>query len=142
MTTVYDDIESVLAASVLACALGYPTQFPNQPPLPKPADMAPWCQVFHLDGDAEPVTLGSAGDDSFSGILQIDFNCAINTGTALARQFKNKVAGHYVAGLPLSLGVFKGYVRRCYFNPGRVVDGYWRVSASIVWEGRAPRRPF
>lgn len=141
MTTVYDDIEKVLIASVMACELGYVTQYPNMPAITKPANQTPWCQVFILDGDSQPVTLGSAGDDSFNGILQIDFNCAINVGTALQRQFKNNVKGYYVAGLPLALGVFKGYVRSCSFSSGRVVDGYWRVSASVVWEGRAPRRP-
>lgn len=140
-TTVYTDIESLLAASVLASGFDLPVIFPNDNTVPKPEDGTGWLEVNYLYNDARPATMGMYGEDAFSGILQIDYNEALNRGTVGSRLFRDKVAGYYIAGLPLVMGVFKGWVTRCTITGGRQMNGFWRVTASIYWEGRASRQP-
>lgn len=141
MTTAYDDIERTLAQTVKDCDLEMPTLFPNLNKPGKPQDGSEWAQVTYMYNPTVPVTLGDEGEDGYNGILQIDINLAVGEGTKTERLWKGVIQDNYKAGKGLVHGVFKGYVRSCSFNAGRVVDGYWRFSASIYWEGRAPRNP-
>lgn len=139
MTTVNDDIETALLQSVTDCNIGLPTGRQNLPFPTKPKDGTPWAAVSLLPAGAAPVTMGLEGEDSHGGILQIDLNYPLLSGTGAIRAKADTVASFYTAGKPLVHGNFKGWVSACFASPGREVNGHWKVSMSIVWSGRAPR---
>lgn len=139
MTTVNEDIELTLTQSVLDCNLGIPMAFQNLPFQGKPEDGSEWGAAFILPYPSAPVTMGAEGEDTHGGILQIDLNYPLLSGTGAARAKADEVATFYTAGKPLSHRTFKGWIRSCSVGQGREVNGHWKVIINIIWGGRAPR---
>lgn len=141
MTTVHEDIELALTQSVTDCNLGIPIGLQNLPFLDKPKGAEPWGAAFILPYPSSPVTMGAEGEDTHGGILQIDLNYPLLSGTGAARAKADEIASFYTAGKPLAHRLFKGWIRSCSVGQGREVNGHWKVTINIIWGGRAPRNP-
>lgn len=137
-TAVNKDIRKALYQAVVNCGLGIPVAGDNMP-FDKPTPPTPWAAARILPGQASAVTLGGSGEDEHRGILQLDLNYGLRLGEAELMEKIGVVAGYFVAGLKLTYGSTVVYIRSCSRSQGREVDGWWRVSISVVWWARHAR---
>lgn len=132
----HDLTEPTLRSHWAAGAFGLPTAFENQP-FTKPT--GPWAALWYMPADTQPVTASSLGQDEVVGVLQIDLNYPLNTGTMESREMADKIADHFPVGYGLvynSFVVKPTYVHR---GRGREVDGWWKTSITIGFYSRLNR---
>lgn len=134
-----DKLTAALMQGVLDCNLGLPTAYENMK-FDKPVG-SPWASVFVIYNPPFVATLGHDGEDGHDGVLQIDLSYPLLTGEAAVRAKADEVAEFFKAGRRLPhQGVF-ATVTSCGRSRGREVDGWYRVSMSVVWSARIPRNP-
>lgn len=133
---------------------GIPTEYENIE-FTKPTN-AKWAQMFFIPNQPEVETLGPNGEDLVTGILQVNVNYPVGTGTlASAADFEA-----FRAGLPagkhitltvetLRLGLLAGAelddddqivtILNCGRSSGRLVDNWYRVSFTVGWQALIAR---
>lgn len=135
-----DKLTSALLQGVVDCNLGLVTALENTK-FNKPTGATPWAAVFILYNPPFVATLGHEGEDGHDGVLQIDLNYPLGNGEGAVRAKADAVAEFFFAGRRLPhQGVF-ATVTSCGRSRGREVDGWYRVSMSVVWSARIPRNP-
>jgi hypothetical protein len=138
MTTAFKDIQTALMQAVVDSPLDLPFAGDNLP-FEKPANQAPWAAVFIIPATVQAASVGVDGQDLYSGLLQIDLNYQKHTGTSASLLKADEVAGFFKAGAKFSAGVADVLISSCSRSRGRDVDGWYRVSMSVVWETRINR---
>ena len=92
-----------------------------------------WAQLTNLRASADPVTLGTGGQDEHSGVFQIDVNVPEDTGTATLLADADTLRAYFVAGRSFTYQTQSVRVRRADVSPIRRVDGWLRVSVSVTY---------
>lgn len=132
-----DNVQRALITAVANSLSGVPTGYENEPFEPPSGEK--WAQVYFLPNAPSVETLGAEGMDRVDGVVQIDLNYPVQTGGALARTDFETIRAAFPAGArPVHSGQ-EVTIRSCGRSAGRVVDGWFRVSITIVWYALIPR---
>lgn len=134
----HDACEQCLVRAYTNASTGLPTKYENIP-FDKPVDDSPWAAVWYMPNTPVGVTAGEGGLDEITGIFQIDLNYPLNSGTKAARDMANKVMDAFPQGHNLMYNDAWVRPRQIGRTQGREVDGWWRVSVTVVWYSRLQR---
>lgn len=104
-----------------------------------PPDQGRWAAVFMLPAGSPPVTLGVAGQDEHTGLMQIDINTQRNAGTGEHREFFDAIAAAFPAGKRLTYQSQCVVITGCSRGSTRPVGAFARTSISITWVARTTR---
>lgn len=114
------------------------TAFENQ--LFNPEGREKWFIFNYIPNEPEVATLGSAGQDSFDGIAQIDINIGAGKGKQGIEADVEALRKAFRAGNRLIRDNVSVTVKSCGRNgPGRRVNGFYRYTLTISWESRLTR---
>jgi len=102
---------------------------------------APWVRFTFMPADVAVATLGNAGEDEHTGILQLDWNGVLGEGDKDAAEFYDTARGTFTAGALLTHSGSGQEVRvlSCSRTVGRSSDGFYRVTVNIRWTARENR---
>lgn len=137
-TNTFSGLDGALMQGVVDSPLAIPFAFPNAP-FDKPTGGQPWANVFVLANQPSVATLGHEGEDAHDGILQIDLNYKLLSGTEAVTAKADELTDFFKAGKRLAHGGIEVTVASCGRSRGREVDGWYRVSMTITWSARVPR---
>jgi hypothetical protein len=128
-------------ALVAAYKTAFPTTSTAYENIPLDVPSAPWVKFTFMPAGVEVVTLGNAGEDEHTGVLQLDWNGTLGTGDADAASFYASARAAFTAGQIITHSGSGQQVRvwSCERTVGRVVDGFYRVSVNIRWTAREQR---
>jgi hypothetical protein len=132
------DLEKALLQGVVDCGIGLPIAQDNTP-FERPADGSPWARAFVVLNQPRPATLGDGGEDGYTGFTQVDLNYPLNSGTADVIAKAAELERFFFAGRRLNYGQTQATVSSCGRSRGREVDGWYRVSVTIMWFARVSR---
>ncbi len=137
MTSNVRDLDKALLQGVVDCALGMPIAQQNAD-FDKPTG-APWAAVFINSNQPSVVTLGDGGEDAHDGILQIDLNYPLGSGTAATADMIAQIVTFFKAGKRLLYNDTLVHVSSAGKPRSRDIDGWWCTSLTIVWYARIAR---
>jgi hypothetical protein len=132
-----DHVQRALIGAVNTALGAIPAGYDNEPFEP-PSD-AKWAQVYFLPNVPSVETLGAEGQDLVDGVVQIDLNYPVKTGTADGRSDFESIRAAFPAGARPVYSGQEVIIRNCGRSPGRVVDGWYRLSITITWYALIPR---
>jgi hypothetical protein len=99
-----------------------------------------WYGFNHLPNAPDVATLGDAGQDEFTGFIQVDMNIALGRGREGVDAFIAAMRSHFKAGSRLIEAPVNVIVTRCgQSGAGRVVNDWFRVSVAVFYEARIAR---
>lgn len=114
------------------------TALENQPF--EPQGKSKWYIFSYLPNRPEVATLGKAGTDAVSGLVQIDINIIAGRGKEGVEADVDELRKVFSSGARFVNGPVNIIVKSCGRNgPGRKVDGFYRFTVSIEWETRITR---
>lgn len=128
--------EQCLLARLLNAGLNVPIKTENAP-FEKPTAM--WLAAWYMPNVPQGVTAGDGGYDEVTGIFQVDVNVPLNSGTKDARLMADKIVNLFPSGHNLVYNNAWVRPRQVGRTQGREVDGWWRVSVTVVWYSRLQR---
>lgn len=137
MAANYTGIELAIITSLETSLAGKAVEWPNFTLQEKPDGL--WLAVHNIRGDSDPATIGINGEDNHPGIVQIDFNVPNGKGTKALLEELDLIAALYTSGTDFTYSGQTARVLATSASPGRVVDGYYRVSLSITYYARTTR---
>lgn len=132
------NIDQALINSVLEVLPDANIEWPNHA-LPSGSKGDLWYKVSFISGTSNAATLGSNGEDNHPGVLQIDVNVPVNSGTGVLNQEIDKLYEFYQAGKGL---LFNGQTVKILVgstSPIREVSGFARRSFSVNYYARTVR---
>jgi hypothetical protein len=133
-------LEPALRAAFLAAvpaAVGN-TAFENQAFDPKGKEK--WYIFSFIPNRPEVATLGSAGSDAITGLVQIDLNIKEGRGRAAVDDLESLLRAAFPAGQRVIYDTVNILIKACGRNGnGRPVDGFYRYTFTIDWETRIKR---
>lgn len=106
-----------------------------------PPSNAPWAKVSFMPSRSEVFTLGPAGTgkDRKDGLFQIDLNYALDSGDSAISAKATDLNVYFYAGRKFSYSGQEVICRSCSISPGRVADGFYRISVTIPFYGYVTR---
>lgn len=131
------DTQRALIGSVATSLGTIPTGYENEKFTP-PSN-SKWAEVFFLPNDPTVETLGSEGQDMVDGLIQINLNYPVGKGDAASRSDYENIRTSFPAGARPAYNGQEAVILSCGRSPGRVVDGWYRVSITISWYALIPR---
>lgn len=131
-------IRTALMQGLAAAELGLPLLMPNGTGR-KPDANRPWAMAHVIHALPTPATLGAAGEDAHSGILQVDLNYPLKSGLSDALTTADRAADFFHAGRRLGEPGAWVTITACGYTPGREIDGWYRLSLTVTWSARVPR---
>lgn len=133
-------LRNALVGGVLDANLGIALGVQNEG-FDKPTDgKTPWAFVYYMPNEPSVATLGDAGEDAFTGLLQVDLNYPLNQGEFDVMETAGKLSAFFKAGKALTFEEVTAKVQWCGpSGSGREVDGWWRVSVRVGWYSRISR---
>jgi hypothetical protein len=134
----FSAVNAAILQSVVSLNLGLPCAYENIP-FTKPKKEEAWAAVFVLSNQPAVATLGSVGQDSHTGILQIDLNYPLSKGVGPLLEKADNVYDYYKAGRRSVAANFEVIYQPCGRSRAREVAGWLKVTLSIPWETRVPR---
>lgn len=146
--------QAALIAAAIQQLGGIPTEFENVE-FTKPTN-AKWAQMFFIPNTPEVETLGPTGEDLATGLLQVNVNYPMDTGTLAATADFEAFRAGFPAGRhitiaadalqigPLADAAFDDAdqvvtIINCGRSQGRLVDNWYRVSFTVGWQALIPR---
>lgn len=132
-----DNVQRAIIGAVSTSLGAIPAAYENEK-FTKPSD-AKWAEVFFLPNSPSVETLGANGQDRADGIVQINLNYPVGTGGSAARIDFESIRAAFPAGARPAYNGQEAVVLSCGRSSGRVVDGWYRVSVTIVWYALIPR---
>lgn len=140
----HTDIEKALMQGMLDANIGLPMSVENSP-FDKPADGAPWAAYWFVPAEGSSsvraITLGDAGEDQHTGIVQLDINYPLRQGVNPARAKLDEIVPYFPIGKKVTFGMASVTISSCSRSRGREVEGWYRVSMTLSWYARVPRNP-
>lgn len=115
----------------------YPIQYENAA-FVKPEN-APYLAVFFATNDTTPASLGDDGQNETDGYLQIDLNWLPETGEFDQAELISELSDEFVIGRRFLVDDVETKILSFKSVPGRKIDNYWRMSASIGWQSYSKR---
>lgn len=114
------------------------TAFENE--LFDPKGKLVWYRFTHLPNQPDVASLGTKGQDEFTGLIQVDINLPAGRGREGVSGFIEAMRAKFVAGARLVEAPVNVIVSRCgQTGPARNVDGWHRVSVAVYYESRISR---
>lgn len=98
-----------------------------------------WISLFTLPTDTTAATLGSAGENEHTGILQIDINVPLNTGEKELFEKVEILRGAFDVGRHLTSSGLTIIFGSYSLSSGRNVDSWFRRSLSLAYRTRTTR---
>lgn len=135
----FSGLDKALRQSVIDANMSLPYAPVENFPFEKPSALLPWAAIFILENQPSVATLGHEGQDAHDGILQIDLNYPLNSGTAAVTAKADQLTDFYKAGKRFAHSGVELTVTSCGRSRGREVDGWYRVSMTIPWFARVSR---
>jgi hypothetical protein len=132
------DLEKALLTGVVDADLGLPIAQPNAA-FDRPVDGSPWARAFVEMNQPSVATMSTAGEDGYTGYIQLDLNYPLHRGTADVIAKAAQVESFFWAGRKLTYAQAQATVSSCGRSRGREVDGWWRVTMTITWFARVKR---
>lgn len=126
------DVRTALAKKLTALALVPATSVAwENIDFTPPKGNKPWLKFTFTPTDPVPATLGQGGTDRVSGFAQVDINVATGSGDTAAMALYQSLYDALKAGVRLTEGQQVVVIESTGRSNGRLVDGYYRVSATI-----------
>lgn len=132
------DIEQALINSLLEVLPDSNIEWPNHA-LTTSQKGELWYKVSFINGTSTSATLGDSGEDNHPGIMQVDVNVPVNSGTAVLNAELDKIYSFYQAGKSL---LFNGQTVKILvgsISPIREISGFSRRSFSVNYYARTTR---
>ena len=107
------------------------TQFENLAFTPPSA--TPWAAFYFVPAQPVVATLGAGGSDMLDGFVQIDLNYPANKGTKEVRDKAEALRSVFTAGARFSYSGQEVVIVSCGRSQGRIINGFYRVSVTIVF---------
>lgn len=98
-----------------------------------PPAAAAWAIVTFLPAQAEVATLGDAGQDELNGLLQVDLNYPMGSGEKDASDKFEAIRALFKPGASFTYSGQVVRIRSCGRTHGRVVNNFFRITASIFF---------
>lgn len=95
-TALVKSVKAALAAITPALPIAY-----ENAKFDPPTD-GKWAAMFIIPAALDPATLGDAGQDEYLGVLQIDLNVPLRSGTGVLKQWADRLREYYKAGRRLA----------------------------------------
>jgi len=133
------NINAALVQGLAAASLGIPTGNEGKDFAGKPGPDAPWAAWFNLPSDTDVASLGVGGTDETIGILQVDLNYPLNSGTGPILAAVQKLRDYFVAGRSLTYSGQCVHIRKVTRNNLRPVDGWQQINVSIYYSAQTIR---
>lgn len=130
-------VETALLTAVATSLTGIATCYENVQFAPTPATK--WARVFFMPNAPEVETLGGAGEDMVTGILQVDMRYPQNSGTSAPRADYETMRATFYPGVRLTSSGQAVMVTSFARSGGRLVDQWYRVSFTVSWYALIPR---
>lgn len=124
-------MQSALTESVVTAAIGLPTGWPQKDF--SPPDNAGWAQVFFIGDDRFVASLGSGGQDEWTGIMQVDIHYPENDGPKNLSLKVGSLLEFFSAGRIFTKGGQPVKVRRSAPSGVRKDGASWVKSVSVYW---------
>ncbi len=137
-TNTYTGLRGALIQGIEASPLALPYSIENAP-FDKPEDKSPWASVFVITNQPSVATLGQDGQDSHTGIMQVDLSYELLTGEAAVNAKADELSSFFTAGKRFAYQGIEVTISSCGRSRGREVNGWWRVSMTIAWFARVTR---
>ena len=129
-------VETALTQAYIDLGLGIATSYPNRI-FEAPVDDI-WINLTFNPTDTIPVT-AFRGQDNHTGFMQLDINVPQDTGTSDLRNIADQLQDYFTAGTSFVYTSQKVIINSTRLTPGRVVDNYYRISATVRWYARTNR---
>jgi hypothetical protein len=104
-----------------------------------PPAAAKWARVFFMPNTPEVETLGAAGEDMVTGLLQVDMSYPQNAGTSAPRADYETMRATFYPGARFTSSTQAVMVTSFAKSGGRLVDQWYRVSFTVYWYALIPR---
>ena len=98
-----------------------------------------WAAVFIVPAQPIVASLGTGGADNFDGFMQVDLNFPLQSGEKDISAKFDALRNIFTAGASF---VYQGQavvIKSCGRSQGRVVNGFYRISATIMFYARINR---
>lgn len=130
------DVKSALLVELEAQTSGIPKAYPNKKFTP-PND-GQWLNVTFNPSETTPVS-AFKGQDQHDGFLQVDFNTPIDLGDGDLLTQVTALQAYFTAGKIFAYNSQEVKILSTAISPGRVLDNFYRISATIRWYARTQR---
>lgn len=131
------DLEKALRAGVVSC-LALPLAVDNTT-FDKPTDGSAWARLHVLSNQPITASAGIGGTDLHSGLLQVDLNYPLRTGTADVSLMAKAVTDFMRPGRVLTHLGTSALIWSSGQPRNAEVDGYYRRSLTIYWQAHIDR---
>jgi len=131
------DAREILHQALIDANLGIPLAYENNEFQPDAHET--WGAVFYLPNIAEPVSLGSFGDDELTGVFQIDIYTPTNTGEAVALGLLQKLRIAFSAGRVYKNPYSEVLIKRSGQNPSMNAGVFHKSTFSAFFSNRIKR---
>lgn len=132
-------INSALVQAVLTASFGPPCAFENDPTNANPVANTPWMKFRNVPASKLPSSNGVGGYEEHIGFIQLDFNVALNTGTAALLAYSDAALAYFPPGKRFIYNEQCVLVTRSERSPIRPVDGWARVSVTVYYSSQSTR---
>lgn len=103
------------------------------------ADQA-WFEFYYIPNAPVVVTMGDAGFDEHTGIVQINLNYPLNAGSGSALAMADQIRALFPAGSRHTFNTQTVKVRSCgVTGAGQLVNGYYQLILTITYTARTTR---
>jgi hypothetical protein len=99
----------------------------------------PWCKFTFVPTTPVPDTLGQDGLDMVDGFVQLDLNYPLGTGDDDVMQKYVALAALFKTGARFTSDSQVVVIKSCGRTPGREFNGFYRISATIVFYAQIQR---
>jgi hypothetical protein len=127
----FSKISGALITAFEGGDFGLPTAHENIDYDPTPGTA--WAEVFIIPNQPTVGTLGAAGEDNHTGLMQIDLNYPPDSGSKAAIDKADEIRALFKAGSRFSYSGQLITVLSCGRSRGVKAGGWFRVSMTINW---------
>lgn len=131
------DIKKTLIQAYVDGSFALDTAYENRT-FTKPAS-GPFAEVYILPNQPTVDTLGDAGRDLHTGILQINLNYPRNQGDGAILTKADAIRNYYEAGTRFSHEGQEVFIMSCGRSVGRLVDNHYQIVLTINWRAQTAR---
>lgn len=114
--------------------------YPSREFIPPADDHTIWYSLDSLPGGRDPLTLGSAGQDEYVGVFQIDVSGPVGEGVVDVLKAASVVTAFYTAGKEFIKDDVVVHIRKSEISHPRKDGVRLSVSVSIYWTTRFNRQ--
>jgi hypothetical protein len=131
-------IDSALIQAFTDLNLGLPTAYEGEEFRKSDKDDE-WAEIHILPVITQVATLGVAGQDEHSGIMQIGFNVRPGTGRAALIGYCDTIRAEFFAGKAYSANDQEVFINSVDRSAIDIVNGWMHIDVSINWIARTIR---